>query len=180
MNENHEIMHSFSRAQAKLYGVNAAIVLSYISYRIARSTNIRDGKRWYFDSFDALAQHYPYFSKTVVYQAVQPLISANGPLILEQFHACLDRQHGIAVRCQAVTPVRLCEQFGFHDARMVGQREKFHWLAVDLVMGALLHHQAAGGHDLTDKLAKTIDRAIGFPSHIVEQFEGMAADRETE
>lgn len=86
MSEEGTITHSFSRNVANIYGVNAAILLAYISYRIERSTNIKDGKRWYFDSFDALAEHYPYLSKTTIYNAVQHLTSTDGPLITGNFN----------------------------------------------------------------------------------------------
>lgn len=80
MNNNNEIMHSFSRAVAKKYGVNAAIVLSYIGYKIERSKHIHDGRRWFYETYDGLTEHYPYLKRNAVYEAVQRLIIADGPL----------------------------------------------------------------------------------------------------
>jgi hypothetical protein len=47
------------------------------------------------------------------------------------------------------------EQLGFHHARPIGQRKKFHRLAGGLMMGALLNHQAARHHGLADVLAQS-------------------------
>lgn len=86
MNNDNEIRHSFSRVMAEQYGVNAAIVLSYIGYKIERSKHVETGKRWYYDTFDALAQHYPYLSKTAVYNAVQVLVGEDGVLETGNFN----------------------------------------------------------------------------------------------
>jgi len=78
--------HSFSRPVAAKYGVNAALVLGYIAFRISVSKNERDGKFWYYDTLDTIGQHYPYLSRSAVYEAIQRLTLNNGPLITGNFN----------------------------------------------------------------------------------------------
>jgi predicted transcriptional regulator len=75
-------IHSFSRTIAAKYGVKAALVLGYIAFRIGLSKNERDGKFWYYDTLDAIAQHYPYLGRSAVYEAIQRLTKKDGPLIV--------------------------------------------------------------------------------------------------
>ena len=86
MNDNTEITHSFSRTQALKYGVHGAILLGYLVNRIKNSTNIRDGKRWFYDSVADLAEHYPYLSKTAINNARLVLTDDNGPIITANYN----------------------------------------------------------------------------------------------
>ena len=79
-------VHSFSRKIAKLYGVNAAIVLGYIGNRIENSRNERDGRLWFYDSFDALTEHYPYLCRSAIYEAIKCLTNKNGPLVVGHYN----------------------------------------------------------------------------------------------
>ena len=83
---DNEIVHSFSRDLAALYGVNGAILLNYIGYKIQRSKHLHDGKNWYYDTIDSLAQRYPYLGRTAIHQAIQRLTNNNGPLIKGNFN----------------------------------------------------------------------------------------------
>lgn len=79
-------VHSFSRPVAAKYGVNAALVLGYISFRISVSKNERDGRFWYYDTLDSIAQHYPYIGRSAIYDAIQRLTQNGGPLIIGHFN----------------------------------------------------------------------------------------------
>src|SRR5262245_63121142 len=48
------------------------------------------------------------------------------------------------------------------------------------MMSALLDDEAARCDVLADEFGKAIDRAVSIPSNIVEQFEGVTTDCETE
>ena len=78
--------HSFSTALAKKYGVNAALILSYLSYKIQKSTNNYDGKNWFYITVKDLAQHYPYLGRTAVFEALQRLTRKDGPLITGNYN----------------------------------------------------------------------------------------------
>jgi hypothetical protein len=79
-------IHSFSRTIAAKYGVNAALVLGYIGFRISVSRNERDGKYWFYDTLDEIAKHYPYLSRSAIYEAIQLLTTKNGPLVVGHFN----------------------------------------------------------------------------------------------
>jgi DNA-binding transcriptional regulator YhcF (GntR family) len=79
-------IHSFSRVFASKYGVNAALVLSYIGFRIGVSKNERDGKYWFYDTLDEIARQYPYLGRSAIYEAIQRLTTKNGPLIVGHFN----------------------------------------------------------------------------------------------
>lgn len=74
--------------------------------------------------------------------------------VLIRFHTGLDLQHRITHRGQAVTAVGRREELRLHQAGPIGQGEKFHRLAGDLVVGALLDDQAARHHAPPDVAAK--------------------------
>ena len=78
--------HSFSRTFAAKYGVNAALVLGYIGFRIGLSKNERAGKSWYYDTLDTIAQHYPYLGRSAIYDAIQRLTQTDGPLIVGNYN----------------------------------------------------------------------------------------------
>src|SRR5207247_4281597 len=80
--------------------------------------------------------------------------------VLVRFDSRLNLKHRIAHRCESVGFVSLREQFGLHHARPVGEGEKLHRLARDLMMRALLDDEPAGGDGLADKFTETIHRAI--------------------
>ena len=80
----------------------------------------------------------------------------------------------------AVAPGRRREQFGLNNAGPVSQRQKLHWLTRDLMMRALLDNKAARRHGFTDEITEAIYWAVTIPTNVVEQFEWMAADGETE
>jgi hypothetical protein len=79
-------IHSFCRTVAAKYGVNAALVLGYVGFRISLSKNERDGKSWYYDTLDTIAQHYPYLGRSSMYEAIQRLTEKNGPLMVGHFN----------------------------------------------------------------------------------------------
>ena len=78
---NTEVKHGFSRTVAKRYGVNAAIVLGYLSYKIHHSQNERDGKKWYYGTLDEITKAFPYLKRSAVYEALKQLTGECGVLI---------------------------------------------------------------------------------------------------
>src|SRR5438445_702595 len=62
----------------------------------------------------------------------------------------------------------------------VGDGKKLHRFTRNLVMGALLDDEPAGGDGLADKFAEAIHGAVAAPVHSIEQFEWMATDGEAE
>ena len=82
------------------------------------------------------------------------------PTVLERFDPRLNLQDRITNRCQAVAPVRRREEFRFHNARPVGQREGFHRLAGDLVMRALFDDEGAGRDGLANVFTEPIHRTV--------------------
>src|ERR1017187_3118675 len=79
-------IHSFSRKIAAKYGVNAALVLGYIGFRISLSRNEREGRLWFYDTLDTIAQHYPYLGRSAIYEAIHRLTHNNGPLMVGNFN----------------------------------------------------------------------------------------------
>src|ERR1035441_8630385 len=92
-------VHSFSRVIAKEYGVNAAIVLGYIGDKIQRSKHFYEGRQWYYETLDSLAERYPYLGRTAIHEAIQRLTSNNGPLVVGNYNKkCYDRTKWYAFR----------------------------------------------------------------------------------
>lgn len=65
--------HSFSKTIAEQHGVTEAIVLKHLAYKTRRSTNIPDGRQWYYDPLDALEDKFPYFGRSTIDDAVKSL-----------------------------------------------------------------------------------------------------------
>jgi hypothetical protein len=84
--ENTDITHSFSRAQAQHYGVHGAILLRYFINRIKGSNNIKDRKRWFYDSVSDLKENYPYLSQTALFNARKLLIAEKGPIVTGNYN----------------------------------------------------------------------------------------------
>jgi hypothetical protein len=83
---NTEVKHGFSRAVAKKYGVNAALVLNYLAYKIDKSKHEHDGKVWYFDTVDNIAKKYPYLRRSAVYAALKALTAEDGLLVTGNYN----------------------------------------------------------------------------------------------
>src|SRR5439155_6726089 len=79
------------------------------------------------------------------------------------FDTRLNLKHRIAHRCESVGFVSLREQFGLDDAGPVGEGEELHRFTRNLVVGALLDDEPAGGDGLADKFAKPIHGTVAVP-----------------
>lgn len=70
--------HSFDTALAARFGVNAALVFSYIEYcchqNMAEKKNIENGRAWVRCSAETLVERYDYLSKKQIYLALQKLV----------------------------------------------------------------------------------------------------------
>ena|SRR5437899_1548252 len=100
-------------------------------------------------------------------------------IVLEWFDTRLNFEDLVTNRRKAVGLARLRERFGFDDAGPVGERKKFHRLACDLMMRALLDDEATCCDCLADEFTEAIHRAVCIPRHIGEQFKRIAVDGET-
>lgn len=67
--------HSFSRTFAKKHSINEAIVLEEIVFRIQATANVRNGKRWFYDTLDELQKKLPYLGRSTIDDLVQKLES---------------------------------------------------------------------------------------------------------
>jgi hypothetical protein len=71
---------SFSMDDAEKYGVNAAIILHGIRFwcekNEANNRNIHDGKAWTYNSLNAWAQLYPFFTRRQIEYALEKLKKA--------------------------------------------------------------------------------------------------------
>lgn len=74
-------IHSFSRTLAKKHGWKAAVILQFLAAKIARSKHFIDGKRWYYDTVESLAERFPYIGKTTINDILTKLTKPGGPLL---------------------------------------------------------------------------------------------------
>ena len=100
--------------------------------------------------------------------------------ILKRLHSRSDFEHRITNRRQAVGSIGGGEEFRFHYSGPVGQRQKLHELARDLMMEALFDDQTAGDDLFTDMFAQPGHGTVGVPGDLVVQFQRMSADGKTE
>lgn len=97
-------------------------------------------------------------------------------VVFEGFDGGGNFEDFVADSVQAIGTIGAGEEFGFDDARPVGDGDEFHWFTGDLMEQALLDDQTAGDDLLADMFAQAIDRAIGMPGDVGIEFERMAAD----
>lgn len=60
------IIHQFSRKHASKWGIPEAILLTYFAERVRTSKNVRDNKRWFYNTAAEIATRYPYWSESTV------------------------------------------------------------------------------------------------------------------
>lgn len=74
--------HSFDIHLAKKYGVNAAIIIHHfqhwIAYNKRTNRNLIDGKTWSYQTLDDITAHFPYFSKSEVFEILERLCTGKG------------------------------------------------------------------------------------------------------
>ena len=56
----HDAFHSFSRPLAREIGIPGAILLRFLSFKVGRSNNCQDGKKWFYATIEELAARFPY------------------------------------------------------------------------------------------------------------------------
>jgi len=66
-------MHSFSRNLARQYGINAAILLAFLSHRITAVQAARKDDRGYYQTIRIIQKHYPYLSTNEINHALAKL-----------------------------------------------------------------------------------------------------------
>jgi hypothetical protein len=70
-NNDKRILYSIN--VAKEHGIRAAIILAFLAYKISKSKNVRDGKRWYYAPIREIAERFPYCSETGVDEILRSL-----------------------------------------------------------------------------------------------------------
>jgi biotin operon repressor len=75
-------VHSFSRTFAEEHGATAAVIMQHLAYKIRRSKNLREGKRWHYNSAKKLQAKMPYLSSSTISSQVKSL-KKNGLLEIE-------------------------------------------------------------------------------------------------
>lgn len=66
-------VHSFSRSFAKEHGATAAVLLKHLAYKVRTSKNVRDGKKWHYNSAKKLQRKLPYLSASTISAQVKSL-----------------------------------------------------------------------------------------------------------
>ncbi len=61
-----EQRHSFSDSFARTHSVKEAIVLKFLAHKVRKSKKIRDGKKWHYDTIEALAERFPYIPRSTL------------------------------------------------------------------------------------------------------------------
>lgn len=68
-------LHSFCPDLARQYGEYTAALLQGLSYKIAKSSKIKDGKQWHFDTLEALVERWPYLSQKGIAKALSAQVA---------------------------------------------------------------------------------------------------------
>jgi len=63
----------FNKEVAKKYGVNEAIVLEMIYFRLSKSNHINDGKKWWFGSVRHIQESFPFFTEKQIWRVMKSL-----------------------------------------------------------------------------------------------------------
>lgn len=74
-------IHSFPRELAQKHGWKAAIILKWLAIKTAMSQHVFDGKRWYYETIDSLAQRFPYIGRATIHDILARLARPGGPLL---------------------------------------------------------------------------------------------------
>lgn len=82
MNNN---IHSFPRQIAKDHTISAAILFQFIATKVQRSKNIRNGKKWFYDSGAKIQKRYNYIKTSTIHENAQRLKNA-GLLEIDSFN----------------------------------------------------------------------------------------------
>ena len=75
----------FRKEVAKAYGVNEAILLELIHFRIGKSNHTRDGRKWWYGSIRHIASHFPFFTEKQVWRIMSSL-EKQGALIVSNYN----------------------------------------------------------------------------------------------
>lgn len=71
-------IHELSRKVAKAHGLEAAAVLRGLSVKVQRSTNVRNGKKWYYDAVDTMSKgRWPYIPGSTLHDVLARLERAH-------------------------------------------------------------------------------------------------------
>lgn len=73
MNKN---IHSFPRQIARDHTITAAILFQFIATKVQRSKNIRNGKKWFYDSAAKIQKRYSYIKTSTIHENVRRLEKA--------------------------------------------------------------------------------------------------------
>jgi hypothetical protein len=82
MNNN---IHSFPRQIAKDHTITAAILFQFIATKVQRSRNIKNGKKWFYDSGAKIQKRYDYIKTSTIHENAKRLKGA-GLLEIDNFN----------------------------------------------------------------------------------------------
>jgi len=63
----------FNKDVAKRYGVNEAIVLEMLYFRLSKTNHIYDGKKWWFGSIKHIQKSFPFYTEKQVWRIMNSL-----------------------------------------------------------------------------------------------------------
>ena len=75
----------FRKEVAKAFGVNEAILLELIHFRIGKSNHVRDGRKWWYSSIRNITLHFPFFTEKQVWRIMSSL-EKQGALIVSNYN----------------------------------------------------------------------------------------------
>jgi DnaD/phage-associated family protein len=70
---------------AKTVGLNEAIILQQLHYWLQQSTNIRDGYKWVYNTYDDWKEQFPFWSKSTIRRTITKLENA-GLIIVGKYN----------------------------------------------------------------------------------------------
>jgi len=75
----------FRKEVANAYGVNEAIILEMIHFRIGKSNHNMDGRKWWYGSVRHIASHFPFFTEKQVWRIMSSL-EKQGALVVSNYN----------------------------------------------------------------------------------------------
>ena len=75
----------FRKEVASVFGVNEAIVLEMIHFRITKSNHVANGRKWWYGSVRHITSHFPFFSEKQVWRIMNSL-EKQGALIVSNYN----------------------------------------------------------------------------------------------
>ena len=75
-NQPNDKAHCFCPVLAKQYGEEAAVILQGLGYKVAKSSKIRNDRKWHYDTLEALQKRWPYLSRSGIHGILEEQLTA--------------------------------------------------------------------------------------------------------